>query len=137
MSMSIVIWVKILLNLSWMFWARLLKVLIDIMIHFPHKKNHEHRSPWQLITLIMLYMLQFYVTKWANIDCIVSLFIILLDTYFYVLWILKIVLITSPWNILNGMIVFLTFGYCISFVMCVCVCVHHTYVLSKWKIERI
>jgi len=96
MSMSIVIWVEVLLNLSWMFWVGLLKVLINII-------------------------LQIYVTKWVNIDCVISLFIILWGTYFYVLWILKTMLITSPWNVLNGIIVFLTFGYCISFIMCVCV----------------
>jgi hypothetical protein len=137
MSTSIVIWVEVLLNLNWMFWVWLLKVLIDIMIPFPHKKYHEHKSYWWLITLIMRYILQVYNTKWANTDCVVSLFIILLCTYFYVLWILKIVLITSPWNILNGMIVFLAFGYCISYVVFVCVCIHHMYVLSKWKMERI
>jgi hypothetical protein len=135
MSISIVIWVKVLLNLSWMFWARLLKVLIDIMILFPRKTNHEHKSSWRLITLIKLYILQVYVTKWINTDCLILLFIILLGNYFYVLWILKIVLITLSWNVLNSMVVFLAFGYCIYFV--VCVCVHHTHVLCKWKKERI
>jgi hypothetical protein len=102
-------------------WARLLKVLIDMMIPFPHKKNHKHKSSWWLITFIMLYMLQVYVTKWASTNCVVLLFIILLGTCVYVLWILKIMLITSPWNVLDGMIVFLAFGYCISFIICVCV----------------
>jgi len=125
MSTSIVIWVEVLLNLSWMFWARLLKVLIDMMIPLPHKKNHERKSFWRLITLIMLSMLQVYVTKWTNTNCVVSLFIILLGTYFYVLWILKIMLITSHWNILNDMIVFLAFDYCISFVMFVCLYPSH------------
>ena len=69
----------------------------------------------------MLYMLQVYVTKWASTNCVVLLFIILLGTCVYVLWILKIMLITSPWNVLDGMIVFLAFGYCISFIICVCV----------------
>jgi len=137
MSISIVIWVKVLLNLSWMFWARLLKVLIDIMILFPRKTNHEHKSSWRLITLIKLYILQVYVTKWINTDYLILLFIILLGTYFYVLWILKIVLITLSWNVLNSMVVFLAFGYCIYFVVCVCVCIHHTHVLCKWKKERI
>jgi hypothetical protein len=107
------------------------------MISFPHEKNHEHKSSLWLITLIMLYMLQVYVTKWISTDCVISLFIILLGTYFYVIWILKIVLITSPWNVLNDMIVFLAFGYCISFVVCVCVCVHPSHIsLSKWKMEN-
>jgi len=82
-----------------------------------------------------------YVMTWPSTDCVVSLFIILLGTYFCVLWILKIVLITSPWNVLNGMIIFLAFDYCIFIVMCmcvfICVYIHHTYVLSKWKMERI
>jgi hypothetical protein len=117
MSTSIIIWVEVLLNLSWIFWARILKVLLDIMIPFPHE-NHKHKSSWRLITLIMLYMLQVYVTKWVSTNCVVLLFIILSGIYFYVLWILKIVLITPPWNALNGMIVFLAFGYCISFIMC-------------------
>jgi hypothetical protein len=125
MSISIVIWVKVLLNLSWMFWARLLKVLIDIMILFPRKTNHEHKSSWRLITLIKLYILQVYVTKWINTDYLILLFIILLGTYFYVLWILKIVLITLSWNVLNSMVVFLAFGYCIYFVLCVCVYPSH------------
>jgi len=73
----------------------------------------------------MLYMLKVYDTKWDITDCVVLLFIILLGTYFYVLWIFKIVLLTSHWNVLNGMIVFLAFGYCISFVMCVCVYPSH------------
>ena len=100
------------------------------MISFPHEKNHEHKSSLWLITLIMLYMLQVYVTQWISTDCVISLFIILLGTYFYVIWILKIVLITSPWNVLNDMIVFLAFGYCISFVVCVCVCASITH-MSK------
>jgi len=123
MSTSIVIWVEVLLNSSWMFWAGLLKVLIDIIIHFPHKTNHEYKSSWRLITLMMLYILKVYDTKWVSIDRVIILFIILLGTYFYVLQILKIVLITSPWNIVNGMLVFLAFGYCIFFGVCVCVCV--------------
>jgi hypothetical protein len=91
---------------------------------FPHKKIVS-------ISLIMLYMLQVYDTKWANTYCVVSLFIILLGTYFYVQWILKIVLITSPWNIQNGMIIFLAFGYCIFFVICVYVCVYPSHVCFK------
>ena len=85
----------------------------------------------------MLYILHVYVTKWTSTDCVVSLFIILLGTYFYVLWILKIVLITSPWNVLNGMIIFIAFDYCIYLFVCVCVCIHHAYVLSKLKMKRI
>jgi len=105
------------------------------MILFPRKTNHEHKSSWRLITLIKLYILQVYVTKWINTDCLILLFIILLGTYFYVLWILKIVLITLPWNVLNGMVVFLAFDYCIYFVMCVCVSITRMFYVNEKRKE--
>jgi hypothetical protein len=128
MSTSIIIWVEVLLNLSWIFWARLFKVLIDIMIHLPHK-NHEHKSSWRLITLIMLYILQVYVMNWASTDYVILLFIILLGICFmyyeYLNCVNKFKLKCSKlYDCISS--IWLLHLFC-----CVCVCVYSSHICFK------
>jgi hypothetical protein len=94
-------------------------------------KHNDSFSSWKFISISLLATNNFYKAIYvAGLhDKVDQYWLCRFTIYnfvkylFYVLWILKIMLITSPWNVPNSMIVFLAFGYCIAFVMCVCVCV--------------
>jgi hypothetical protein len=92
-------------------------------------KHNDSFSSWKFISISLLATNNFYKAIYvAGLhDKVDQYWLCRFTIYnfvkylFYVLWILKIMLITSHWNVLNDMIVFLVFGYWIFFVVCVCV----------------